>query len=69
MSALAGRVPSPCVKICQMDPALGLCVGCRRTLQEIADWLEMTPAAQLATLRRIAERRRRLGDSPEQQAI
>lgn len=65
MSAISGRVPSPCVKICQMDPADGLCIGCRRTLQEIADWLEMSPAAQLATLQRIAQRRQRLGEIPE----
>lgn len=28
---------SPCVGICSMD-ATGLCVGCRRTLAEIARW-------------------------------
>lgn len=69
MSALAGRIPSPCVKICQMDAALGLCVGCRRTLDEIAGWLDMSPAAQLTTLQRIAERRRRLGESSETPAV
>jgi predicted Fe-S protein YdhL (DUF1289 family) len=28
---------SPCIDICRLD-ALGLCVGCRRTLSEIAEW-------------------------------
>jgi uncharacterized protein len=30
-------VPSPCVDICKLD-AQGLCIGCRRTLGEIAEW-------------------------------
>ena len=35
---------SPCIKVCQMDPARGLCIGCRRTLDEIARWAAMTDA-------------------------
>ena len=50
------HVPSPCVNVCQMEPASGLCRGCRRTLQEIADWLEMTPEEKLAVLKRVAQR-------------
>ena len=33
---------SPCVKVCQMDPRHGLCLGCRRTLDEIARWGAMS---------------------------
>ena len=33
---------SPCVKICQMDPRRGLCLGCARTLEEIARWASLT---------------------------
>ena len=33
---------SPCVKVCQMDPRRGLCLGCRRTLDEIARWGAMS---------------------------
>ncbi len=35
---------SPCVKVCQMDPRRGLCLGCRRTLDEIARWAAMSDA-------------------------
>jgi predicted Fe-S protein YdhL (DUF1289 family) len=35
---VAQAVPSPCVAVCQMQPDTGWCWGCRRTLQEIADW-------------------------------
>jgi hypothetical protein len=31
-------VPSPCLSICRMDAASGMCEGCFRTLDEIADW-------------------------------
>ena len=56
------QVPSPCVNVCEIDPETGLCRGCRRTLQEIAEWLEMTPEEKLATLRLVAERKRAAGE-------
>jgi len=31
-------IQSPCVKICTLDAAAGLCLGCGRTLAEIAAW-------------------------------
>ena len=33
---------SPCIKVCQMDPVRGVCIGCCRTLDEIARWGAMT---------------------------
>jgi predicted Fe-S protein YdhL (DUF1289 family) len=33
---------SPCIKLCQMDPARGVCLGCCRTLDEIAGWGAMS---------------------------
>ena len=35
---------SPCIKVCQMDPQRGLCLGCARTLDEIARWGGMSEA-------------------------
>jgi uncharacterized protein len=29
---------SPCVKVCIMDPERDVCMGCARTLDEIARW-------------------------------
>ena len=29
---------SPCINVCRIDEATGLCVGCLRTLDEIAAW-------------------------------
>ncbi len=31
-------LPSPCISVCRMDAARGLCEGCLRTLDEIAAW-------------------------------
>lgn len=32
---------TPCIGVCTLD-ALGLCIGCRRTMAEIARWGVMT---------------------------
>ena len=32
-------IDSPCVDICTTDPESGLCVGCGRTAEEIANWV------------------------------
>ena len=53
-------VPSPCISVCQMEEANGLCLGCRRTLDEIRDWIIMTPEEKRDVLARIAERKDRL---------
>jgi len=37
-------VKSPCNKVCQIDPQSGLCIGCARTLDEVARWAEMSDA-------------------------
>lgn len=34
-------LPSPCVSVCRMNPASGLCEGCLRSLEEIAAWSRM----------------------------
>ncbi len=31
-------IATPCVKVCAVDGASGYCLGCRRTLAEIAGW-------------------------------
>jgi uncharacterized protein len=44
-------VDSPCTKVCTIDPASGLCIGCGRTLSEIAQW----PALSASDRRRIID--------------
>jgi predicted Fe-S protein YdhL (DUF1289 family) len=49
------------VQVCTLNPADALCRGCLRTIQEIADWVEMTADEKRATLVRIEQRRIRAG--------
>jgi hypothetical protein len=56
MSTPPEYVPSPCVQVCTLDPLTGLCVGCYRTVQEVADWLEMSAEEKRAVLERVAQR-------------
>jgi predicted Fe-S protein YdhL (DUF1289 family) len=47
---------SPCVKVCQMDPQRGLCLGCRRSLDEIARWAGMSDAERERILSELSAR-------------
>lgn len=40
------EIQSPCVKICMIHPQTGLCLGCKRSGDEIARWSQMTPEAR-----------------------
>jgi uncharacterized protein len=35
---MTGSIESPCKKICVYQAGSGLCLGCGRTLEEIARW-------------------------------
>lgn len=50
-------VPSPCIAVCQVDPATDLCIGCRRHIDEIRDWPIMTAEQKRAVLAALPERR------------
>ena len=51
------NVPSPCISVCEMLPAAGVCAGCFRTLDEIAAWGSLDPAEKRGVLAALAERR------------
>ena len=55
---------SPCIKVCQMDPQRGVCLGCCRTLDEIAHWSSMNEDDQVKVMKDLPARRKRL-DVPE----
>jgi len=46
-------VPSPCISVCRMNVASGLCEGCFRTLDEIAAWSGMDDEGKLHVWKRI----------------
>ena len=37
-------IKTPCVQVCVVDGESGLCLGCRRTLPEIASWAKLGEA-------------------------
>ena len=57
---------SPCVKVCQMDPQRGLCLGCGRTLDEIARWAQMSDEERERIMTELPRRSsRNSGTEPE----
>ena len=50
------EVDSPCVKICVIHPASGLCIGCFRTTDEIAGWSTMKPDARKSLVAELPKR-------------
>jgi predicted Fe-S protein YdhL (DUF1289 family) len=53
-AALSGEagVPSPCIDVCRLD-SQGLCIGCRRTIDEIAEWSRASEARRREILRAV----------------
>jgi uncharacterized protein len=49
---------SPCIGVCIIDAASGFCLGCARTIAEIAGWLDFSPEEKQRVLVALAERRR-----------
>jgi uncharacterized protein len=50
------RPPSPCIKVCALDPQ-GYCAGCLRTAAEIGAWISMGPVQQWQLIAELAQRR------------
>ena len=48
---------SPCTKVCVMDADSRYCMGCKRTLGEIARWGEMGDAERAAVVAQLPARR------------
>lgn len=64
---------TPCIAVCQIDPKSGFCMGCYRTLKEIARWGRFSEDERTALLpeldrrkaedlRRREEKKKRDGD-------
>ncbi len=59
------RLESPCTKICTLDAAGLVCIGCRRTVAEIAGWARMDDRSRAAVLARLAAETRGHGAAGE----
>jgi predicted Fe-S protein YdhL (DUF1289 family) len=49
-------ISSPCNRICVMHPASGICIGCGRSLDEIARWAALAEPERLAIMARLPAR-------------
>lgn len=48
---------SPCTNVCRMDPESGWCLGCCRTIEEIAAWSRLDDGGKRAVLAELPARR------------
>jgi hypothetical protein len=53
----AEHVASPCISVCVLDADGALCLGCFRTLDEIASWSLLDADAKRGVLTALPERR------------
>jgi predicted Fe-S protein YdhL (DUF1289 family) len=47
---------TPCIAVCVIDPATKLCLGCGRTLAEIAHWHAMERGERLSVMATLHQR-------------
>ncbi|TKT73612.1 DUF1289 domain-containing protein [Afipia massiliensis] len=47
---------TPCIAVCFIDPKAKLCLGCGRTLPEIASWHKMDNAERRAVMATLHQR-------------
>ena len=55
---------TPCIAVCIIDPRTSLCLGCGRTLPEIARWQRMDSAERLTVMAELAARMADAGLAP-----
>ena len=51
---------TPCVNICVLDDAAGICIGCGRSGDEIARRVQMSPVERRTVMDTLPERLKRL---------
>ncbi len=53
-------IATPCVQVCVVDGASSLCLGCYRTLAEIAEWSRMDDSQRAEIMNELPVRRLRI---------
>ena len=57
------KIPSPCVGVCQINASTKYCLGCWRTLKEVANWSRYSNDEKEILMTELAERQKRLGSN------
>lgn len=60
MNAAPRPIATPCVKVCIVDGESGLCLGCYRTLGEVARWSVLAEAERDEIIAELPARRSRI---------
>lgn len=53
-------IKTPCIKVCVVDGESGLCLGCHRTLSEVASWARLDDAERDRIMAELPARRSRI---------
>lgn len=48
---------TPCIGICKIDPVTRLCLGCLRSIDEIASWSSITDQQRLEIMQQLETRK------------
>jgi predicted Fe-S protein YdhL (DUF1289 family) len=67
MTAPSKPIVTPCIKVCVVDGETGLCMGCFRTLSEVAGWARLDESQREAIMGELAARPARI--RPEKRAM
>jgi uncharacterized protein len=49
-------ISSPCNRVCVVHPVARICIGCGRSLDEIARWIALTEAERTAVMAQLPAR-------------
>ncbi|MFC3069223.1 DUF1289 domain-containing protein [Phenylobacterium soli] len=53
-------IKTPCIKVCVVDGESGLCLGCFRTLNEVAAWARFSEEERERLMAELPSRRERI---------
>lgn len=53
-------IKTPCIQVCVVDGESGLCLGCYRTLQEVAAWTRFSDNERARLMAELPARRSRI---------
>jgi predicted Fe-S protein YdhL (DUF1289 family) len=56
MASAETHIETPCNRVCVVHPALGLCIGCGRSLDEIGRWSDFAPAERARVMAQLPSR-------------
>ncbi len=56
MANIATAIESPCMQVCVVHPTLKLCIGCGRSLDEIANWINFDGAERARLMAQLPSR-------------